>query len=138
MVCTLALTGTVSLILFFIEIFIALMLSGGLGACAKSPVITPHMPKTMPGVVRFTVLAPGAKLALISSKMGSIGARASTSSTFFMFQLEGATSDPAKFDGLRTLLPDYTRTTPEQMQALFHCEGLFDRFATLMADAKKN
>ncbi len=44
--------------------------------------------------------------------------RASTSSTFFMFQLEGATSDPAKFDGLRTLLPDYTRTTPEQMQAL--------------------
>ena len=42
-------------------VFIALMLSGGVGACAKSPVITPHVPKTMPGVVRFTVLAPGAK-----------------------------------------------------------------------------
>ena len=44
--------------------------------------------------------------------------RASTSSAFFMYQLEGATSEPAKFAGLRTLLPDYTRTTPEQMQAL--------------------
>lgn len=40
---------------------IALMLSGGLGACAKSPVITPHVPKAMAGVVRFTVLATGAK-----------------------------------------------------------------------------
>lgn len=44
--------------------------------------------------------------------------RASTSSAFFMFQLEGASSEPSKFAGLRTLLPDYTRTTPEQMQAL--------------------
>lgn len=42
-------------------VFIALMLAGGLGACAKSSVITPHAPKTMAGVVRFTVLAPGAK-----------------------------------------------------------------------------
>lgn len=44
--------------------------------------------------------------------------RASTSSSFFMYQLEGATSEPAKFAGLRTLLSDYTRATPEQMQAL--------------------
>lgn len=44
--------------------------------------------------------------------------RASTSSAFFMFQLEGATSEPAKFAGLRTLLPDFTRTTPEKMQEL--------------------
>ncbi len=42
-------------------VFIALMLSGGLGACAKSPVVTPHVPKPMAGGVRFTVLAPGAK-----------------------------------------------------------------------------
>lgn len=42
-------------------VFIALMLSGGLGACAKSLVIKPHVPKTMAGVVRFTMLAPGAK-----------------------------------------------------------------------------
>lgn len=44
--------------------------------------------------------------------------RASTSSAFFMYQLEGASSEPAKFAGLRTLLPDYTRATPEAMQAL--------------------
>ena len=44
--------------------------------------------------------------------------RASTSSAFFMFQLEGASTEPAKFAALRTLLPDYTRTTPEAMQAL--------------------
>lgn len=44
--------------------------------------------------------------------------RASTSSAFFMFHLEGASSQPAKFAALRTLLPDYTRTTPEAMQAL--------------------
>ncbi len=44
--------------------------------------------------------------------------RASTSSAFFMYQLEGATFEPAKFASLRTLLPDYTRTTPEQMQLL--------------------
>lgn len=44
--------------------------------------------------------------------------RASTSSAFFMYQLEGASSEPAKFAALRTLLPDYTRTTPEAMQAL--------------------
>jgi zinc protease len=44
--------------------------------------------------------------------------RASTSSAFFMYQLEGASSEPAKFEALRTLLTDYTRTTPEAMQAL--------------------
>lgn len=44
--------------------------------------------------------------------------RASTSSAFFMYQLEGGSSEPAKFNGLRTLLSDYTRTTPEAMQAL--------------------
>lgn len=44
--------------------------------------------------------------------------RASTSSAFFMYQLEGATSDQRKFAALRTLLPDFTRTTPAEMQAL--------------------
>ncbi len=44
--------------------------------------------------------------------------RATTSATFFMYQLEGATSDPSRFDGLRTLVRDYTQTTPEKMQEL--------------------
>lgn len=44
--------------------------------------------------------------------------RASTSSAFFMYQLEGATQDQRKFAALRTLLADFTRTTPGEMQAL--------------------
>lgn len=44
--------------------------------------------------------------------------RSSTSSAFFMYHLEGATSDPRRFTAMRTLLNDYTQTTPEAMQAL--------------------
>lgn len=44
--------------------------------------------------------------------------RASTSSAFFMYQLEGATQDQRKFAAIRTLLADFTRTTPAEMQAL--------------------
>ncbi|HEY0959413.1 MAG TPA: insulinase family protein [Novosphingobium sp.] len=44
--------------------------------------------------------------------------RASTSSAFFMYQLEGATADPARIAGVRTLLADYTVTTPQAMQAM--------------------
>ena len=44
--------------------------------------------------------------------------RAATSSAFFMNQIEGATADPARIGSVRTLLRDYTETTPAQMQAL--------------------
>jgi zinc protease len=44
--------------------------------------------------------------------------RASTGAAFFMYQLEGATADPSRFGAVRTLLTDYTRTTPQAMQAL--------------------
>ena len=44
--------------------------------------------------------------------------RASSSSAFFMYQLEGATAEPARFAALRSLLSDFTVTTPERMQAL--------------------
>jgi zinc protease len=44
--------------------------------------------------------------------------RASTSSAFFMYQLEGASADPQRIGAVRTLLTDYTVTTPEAMQAL--------------------
>lgn len=44
--------------------------------------------------------------------------RAATGSAFFMRQLEGATSDPARIAAVRTLLSDFTQTTPERMQAL--------------------
>ena len=44
--------------------------------------------------------------------------RAGSSSAFFMYLLEGATTDPARFGTVRTLLGDYTVTTPAAMQAL--------------------
>lgn len=44
--------------------------------------------------------------------------RAATSSAFFMYQIEGGTSDPARIASVRSLLTDYTTTTPAQMQAL--------------------
>lgn len=40
---------------------IAIMLTGGIWACAKPPVLKPAMPQSLSGVVRFTVLVPGAK-----------------------------------------------------------------------------
>lgn len=44
--------------------------------------------------------------------------RAASSSAFFMQQLEGATSDPSRINSVRTVLTDYTETTPAAMQAL--------------------
>lgn len=44
--------------------------------------------------------------------------RAASSSAFFMSQLDGATTDPSRINWVRTVLSDYTETTPEKMQAL--------------------
>jgi zinc protease len=44
--------------------------------------------------------------------------RATTSSAFFMNQLEGATSDPSRVAAVRSLLSDFTETTPLAMQTL--------------------
>ncbi|MBV1686644.1 insulinase family protein [Novosphingobium sp. G106] len=44
--------------------------------------------------------------------------RASTSAAFFMYQLEGATADPSRVAGIRSILHDYTVTTPAEMQEL--------------------
>jgi zinc protease len=44
--------------------------------------------------------------------------RAATGTAFFMYQLEGATVDPSRFAAIRTILGDYTMTTPAEMQAL--------------------
>ena len=40
------------------------------------------------------------------------------SNGFIMYLIEGATQDPARFGVVRSLLSDYTVTTPEKMQAL--------------------
>ena len=44
--------------------------------------------------------------------------RASSSSAFFMYLIEGATAEPTRYRSVRTLLSDYTETTPAAMQAL--------------------
>ncbi len=58
------------------------------------------------------------ELARVTEPLRQQVTRASTSSAFFMYQLEGATQDPSRIGALRTLLSDLTRTTPEKMQAL--------------------
>ena len=44
--------------------------------------------------------------------------RASTGNTFWMYQLEGSSRDPRRVQLVRSLLNDYTVTTPQAMQAL--------------------
>ena len=44
--------------------------------------------------------------------------RASTGNLFWLYQLEGATADPRIVAYLRPLLADYSRTTPQAIQAL--------------------
>ena len=44
--------------------------------------------------------------------------RAATGNQFWMYQLSGAVHDPQRVMMLRSLLDDYTATTPAAMQAL--------------------
>ncbi len=44
--------------------------------------------------------------------------RASTGNQFWLFNLEGASSDPLRIEFLRSLLADYSQTTPEIMKFL--------------------
>lgn len=62
---------------------------------------------------------PGAdELARVTSPLDQAIRRASTGNTFWLYQLEGSTDDPRRVPAVRTLLGDYTRTTPERMRAL--------------------
>lgn len=58
------------------------------------------------------------ELARVTEPLRQYISRASTGNLFWMFQLEGATLDARKVTFLRSLLLDYSRTTPEAMQAL--------------------
>ncbi|HWU01649.1 MAG TPA: insulinase family protein, partial [Novosphingobium sp.] len=44
--------------------------------------------------------------------------RASSSTAFFMSQIEGATQDPRRYGTLRSLFADYTQITPQRLQQL--------------------
>ncbi|WP_298196049.1 pitrilysin family protein [Novosphingobium sp.] len=58
------------------------------------------------------------ELARVTEPLKQQVTRAATSSAFFMNLLEGATRDPTRFVGIRTIIPDYTVTTPAIMQEL--------------------
>ena len=58
------------------------------------------------------------ELARVTEPLKQQITRAATSSAFFMYQLEGATADPSRFGTIRTILSDFTVTTPAAMQAL--------------------
>ncbi len=45
-------------------------------------------------------------------------ARATSGNAFWLWQLEGASYEPSKFDALRTLLSDFTGASAEELQAL--------------------
>ncbi|GGB97538.1 peptidase M16 [Novosphingobium endophyticum] len=58
------------------------------------------------------------ELALVTEPLRQQVTRAASSTAFFMSQLEGATGEPSRFGTIRTVLYDYTETTPAKMQAL--------------------
>jgi len=58
------------------------------------------------------------ELARVTEPLGQLIRRASTGNQFWLYNLEGATQDPQRLAMLRTLLSDYSQTTPEAMQAL--------------------
>lgn len=58
------------------------------------------------------------ELARVTEPLRQYITRASTGNLFWLYQLEGVTVDPRIAFNLRTLLPDYSRTTPQAMQAL--------------------
>jgi zinc protease len=58
------------------------------------------------------------ELARATEPLRQLVSRASTGNNFWLNQLQGATRDPQRISALRSILPDYTVTTPERMQAL--------------------
>jgi zinc protease len=58
------------------------------------------------------------ELALVTGPLKQLVSRAATGNTFWLYQLEGASTDQRRVAQLRTLLSDYTDATPADMQAL--------------------
>ncbi|MEO5587300.1 MAG: insulinase family protein [Novosphingobium sp.] len=58
------------------------------------------------------------ELALVVEPLRQQITRASTSTAFFMYQVEGGTEDPTRFGAVRSILTDYTQVTPADIQAL--------------------
>lgn len=58
------------------------------------------------------------ELARVTEPLAQLIRRASTGNQFWLYNLEGATTDPQRISLLRSLLADYSQTTPEVMQFL--------------------
>ena len=58
------------------------------------------------------------EIARVTEPLRQYITRASTGNGFYMYHLGGAALDPQKLADLRTILPDYSETTPERMQEL--------------------
>lgn len=58
------------------------------------------------------------EIARVTEPMKQLITRASTGNGFYMYQLQGGALEPGKFDDIRSILSDYSTTTPERMQAL--------------------
>ncbi|MXO73661.1 insulinase family protein [Altererythrobacter aerius] len=71
-------------------------------------------------IARDLVASPPSvdELARVTEPLKQSISRASTGNAFWLWQLEGATTDPQRIRHLRTLLADYSETTPQAMQAL--------------------
>ena len=54
----------------------------------------------------------------VTGPLGQLIRRASTGNQFWLFNLEGASTDPQRVELLRTLLADYSQTSPQIMQFL--------------------
>jgi zinc protease len=58
------------------------------------------------------------EIARVTEPLKQLITRASTGNGFYMGQLEGAAYDARKIAAIRTILSDYSQTTPERMQSL--------------------
>jgi zinc protease len=58
------------------------------------------------------------ELARVTEPLGQLIRRASTGNQFWLYNLEGAAFDPQRVTMLRSLLADYSQTTPQVMQFL--------------------
>ncbi|MCA1661082.1 MAG: insulinase family protein, partial [Novosphingobium sp.] len=58
------------------------------------------------------------ELARITEPLKQLISRAATGNGFWLYQLEGAATYPSRLDEVRSILTDYSQTTPQAMQAL--------------------
>ncbi|WP_336986112.1 M16 family metallopeptidase [Altererythrobacter aquiaggeris] len=58
------------------------------------------------------------ELVRVTEPLKQLITRASTGNRFWLYQLEGASFDPRRVEVMRSMLLDYTETTPEAMQVL--------------------